>query len=604
MKKILIFIIAIILISCKTNDENNLFAFKNSDGEWGYFNKKGEIVIPPQFKNAHSFNDGYARVQVEFNDKTKYTFIDKNGNYDISKSWDVAKDFSNGLALVRNNLGYPMAINKNLEIAYEFKKADIVSNFSKSRCLYYEINSDSVVSFLLDKNKDTLQKNIDKKFAPQKILSKHLISKPIYETENNLSISLYSDNGKLVSNLQSNFCYISEYSSKVAMAKTCSNKWGLIDENGKILLNPQFDKMFRDGENYIVQIGEKWGWINNEGKNIINPQFSDIRNRGFNNTELAAVKIGNKWGYIDKEGKIEINPRFDSASYFHGNVAIVYTKKAGHGIIDSKGNYIVNPQFDDVLPEYYEIYHDYNLSDRGESNREAYLNTHIYSDYIDVDTIINTIDLNINKSGIYGVNFNDFNILDIGELKPKDQTFKGLDRGYYAVGPGQIFMESFYQDGNYYNSNFYRGNISSSLQLSGDMAKAAKSIFKFSMIFMEPPHKKTLKPVLELEEIYTYYNESVFTARKTKQGFNEIVEKTFNPGKFNFKNINKLIFSFKFKTLSRDQKHNLQKRLNESFDGVNRLNKNNCFKYDFNVQSDGKIELTLSRVSNPCSISL
>ena len=67
-------------------DSFDLFAFKNSNGDWGYLNSEGEIVINNQFEEANPFYDGRARVVIENSDgKDVYVFIDTNGEYDYSK---------------------------------------------------------------------------------------------------------------------------------------------------------------------------------------------------------------------------------------------------------------------------------------------------------------------------------------------------------------------------------------------------------------------------------------------------------------------------------------------------------------------------------------
>ena len=132
-------------------DSFDLFAFKNSNGDWGYLNSEGEIVINNQFEEANPFYDGRARVVIENSDgKDVYVFIDTNGEYDYSKTWDVAMDFSDGLAIVRNNLGYPKAINTDLEVVLEFKEAYSISRFSEGRAFMFKDTGDGQTAILLE----------------------------------------------------------------------------------------------------------------------------------------------------------------------------------------------------------------------------------------------------------------------------------------------------------------------------------------------------------------------------------------------------------------------------------------------------------------------
>ena len=87
MKKFILLLFPLVLgfYSCGSDSKYELFAYENSNGDWGYFDREGQIVITPQFESAYTFHDGKARVEVEFNGKSMYTFIDKKGNYDFSK---------------------------------------------------------------------------------------------------------------------------------------------------------------------------------------------------------------------------------------------------------------------------------------------------------------------------------------------------------------------------------------------------------------------------------------------------------------------------------------------------------------------------------------
>jgi hypothetical protein len=92
-----------------------------------------------------------------------------------------------------------------------------------------------------------------------------------------------------------------------------TGKWGFIDKQGKLVINPQFDR----AENFVdglapVRIGDektgKWGFIDKQGKLVINPQFDEIVadwDVEFSFKEKSIpVRIGDektgKWGFISR----------------------------------------------------------------------------------------------------------------------------------------------------------------------------------------------------------------------------------------------------------------------------------------------------------------
>lgn len=130
-----------------------------------------------------------------------------------------------------------------------------------------------------------------------------------------------------------------------------ADKWGYIDETGKFVIKPQFEKAERFSEGFAaVKVGDKFGYIDKTGKFIINPQFDDEwQADNVFSDGLAPFFINKKAGYIDKTGKIIINAQFDYASSFREGLAAVELS-GKWGFIDKAGKYIINPQFEQVSP--------------------------------------------------------------------------------------------------------------------------------------------------------------------------------------------------------------------------------------------------------------
>lgn len=67
------------------------------DNKWGYMNKLGQMVIPPQYDSANDFSEGFAAVRV----KDRYGFINKQTDMVCDPRFYRAFRFSEGLSLVK-----------------------------------------------------------------------------------------------------------------------------------------------------------------------------------------------------------------------------------------------------------------------------------------------------------------------------------------------------------------------------------------------------------------------------------------------------------------------------------------------------------------------
>jgi hypothetical protein len=133
-------------------------------------------------------------------------------------------------------------------------------------------------------------------------------------------------------------------------------KWGFIDSDGKVLVQPEWDATDIStvlGQLVICSEGlcgvkkdGKWGFVDYSGRLAIPAQFDAV---GPFIEGLARVKLGNQFGYIDKTGQYAINPQFDQAGDFHSGLAAVHAD-GGWGFINKAGTYVIKPHFQNVDP--------------------------------------------------------------------------------------------------------------------------------------------------------------------------------------------------------------------------------------------------------------
>jgi hypothetical protein len=269
-----------------------------------------------------------------------FQYIDKEGKIVINPQFSKATIFRNGLALVRTSGDEP-----KWGFISEDGKFAITANY-KSATVF----SDDLAWVVSENGPPTA---INSKGAP-KVTLKDAETVKIYKE----GLSAFSINdgsgvkwgfvdkeGKVKINPQ--FSNTGNFSNGKCAVKNSDGKCGYIDKEGKIVINYQFDeaKEFVSGK-AIVVLGDKTGLIDETGKYLINPQFSDMVDDG----GKYLIEQDQKWGWCDKEGKIIINPQFGRAFPFMGNDLAAVNSGERWGYIDIKGKFVINTQFDMALP--------------------------------------------------------------------------------------------------------------------------------------------------------------------------------------------------------------------------------------------------------------
>lgn len=290
---------------------NNGLAKVRINGQSGYINRQGKTIIAPNFDRVldfskpdnlalawkHGKNRGYINNQGKYQIDPKYArnmagqfsegkaytclvsicgYIDTNGKEVIERQYPGAGRFSEGLAPVKTDgkWGYinktgTFSIPRTFDEAYQFRES------------------------LAPVKKDNQWMYIDKNERPV---------------------------------IQGNFDKVSYFSEGLAAVKQ-NNKWGYIDREGNMVIEAKFDEPrdspkrfdcdatdiignkaeckyldnrhdFSEGLAAIYMNG-KWGYIDRQGKIVIQPQFSQANNFS---ERLAYVCQGEnndkKCGYI------------------------------------------------------------------------------------------------------------------------------------------------------------------------------------------------------------------------------------------------------------------------------------------------------------------
>ncbi len=335
-----------------TEFDSSLVPVKNGE-RWGYVNLKGEFVINPQFDEASPFLCGYACIKKG----DKYGYINKKGEYVIQPQYSQAQSFHEGVAWVTRKGSAPILINTKGEELLEMKDAETCYSFSDgfARVLSYDEKGNAQYGFI--------DKKGNYKGGIKYVYAGNFLGGLAYGVMNNSDstsvrgfIPMNSSGFSFVLPDSLNLPYSDDFPfhNGFAIVQGESRLKGLIDKEGKIVVNPQFDDLEADNKDwYICSLrgSSDKGWCDKTGKIVINPQFDHVL--PFGKSSLAPVEVNDEWGFVDKEGKLKINPQFEFAMPLIENQVAFVQSGDKFGIVDITGKYVANPQFDEILGPYF-----------------------------------------------------------------------------------------------------------------------------------------------------------------------------------------------------------------------------------------------------------
>ncbi len=85
--------------------------YEESNGLYGYVDKKGKWIIEPKFLSAKPFSEGLAAV-LEDSEALKWGYIQPNGTFSIKPQYTAAYEFKDSFAIVTDDNSYVSTIDK------------------------------------------------------------------------------------------------------------------------------------------------------------------------------------------------------------------------------------------------------------------------------------------------------------------------------------------------------------------------------------------------------------------------------------------------------------------------------------------------------------
>ena len=345
------------------------------NGKWGYIDRKGTMVIPPQFGSASEFSEGLAVVTLakdpdsrSLDERQPTGYIGTDGLFKIPPKYEYSSPFKNGLAHVKlAKIEEVKLLDDGRYVDSSGKPVDLIA----------------VMGILAEESNlikghwiDTTGKTIDDTTA----LNILKINRKVFSQMNTITIygrpyeveqyGLKDTNDRVVVNATyddiwdfyndrdgkaytfTRACLASTweiFGAVLAMVKT--QRCGVIDRDGKVVAPLDFDNIqpwpMSEEELVVFTVGckpigagvcqpdtgRKGIFSIKEQRIIVNPLFESI---GVLRDGLIPVSVDGKWGYIDARGKYVILPQFRSAGPFFNGLASVGMA----GYIDKAGKYV------------------------------------------------------------------------------------------------------------------------------------------------------------------------------------------------------------------------------------------------------------------------
>ena len=307
------------------------------NGEWGYINKKGALVIEPRYQQAFDFSEGLAVVRENW----RWKYIDESGEEAFEGSFEDLQAFNEGKAAVRVdgrwgyiNLEGDFIINPRFRGAAPFSNNRAFVRSLDYRDYYYIDETGNALDALsMPGDMDFIESG---SFTEERAL---VLEDGLY--------GYIDPTGNTVIDLQ--YVEALPFSDQLA-AVLISDRWGFIDPMGTITISPQFVSagIFNNGLAPARKNSNQFGYIDKTGTFLIAEQFDEVR--AFNE-ELAPVRMGEKWTFITIDGTPITEAKFDEVEGFNKGLArvITYTLNDENeveeeiGYINESGRYVWFP---------------------------------------------------------------------------------------------------------------------------------------------------------------------------------------------------------------------------------------------------------------------
>ena len=229
---------------------------QNEQGTTVYDNNGTQVKVEPSIAILNTSNDKY-KIKINNDNGTKYGIIDKNGKQIIEEKYSYIEYLHDNFFIVSDENGKLGVIDDNENIKVE------INNSSLQR-----IQDTDLIQTTLIENEETLI--YDKQMNEICKLTNAMVEtiNNYIKVSNEQEIKYFDKNGKEVDALQ-------VYPNSKLLVEIENNKYGFKDRQGNIAVECTFDKAYEFNEYGFaaVQKDGKWGVVDENGKIVQEPIY-------------------------------------------------------------------------------------------------------------------------------------------------------------------------------------------------------------------------------------------------------------------------------------------------------------------------------------------
>ncbi|MCB0566595.1 MAG: WG repeat-containing protein, partial [Phaeodactylibacter sp.] len=270
------------------NFQNGLSWVYSEEGV-GYINSKGEFIVPPKFDKGFDFSRGIARVVVN----NEYGLIDTLGHFAQRPRYSDIQEFNeHGLAVVRygnNNVRYGL-VGRDGELITSLHLREIQPFSDGLAAVKYKDGYGFI---------DTTGRLL----IPDVYSKVSSFSEGLAAVQQDGACGYINTKGDIVIPLEYSKCL--DFTDGKAVVYKGIRKAGLIDRQGKLLIEPSVDRMlaFQEGRGLVRDDKYRFYYIT-EQAHLYDGYYEEATEFKHG---VAVVQVDGKWGIINQKG-IELIP--------------------------------------------------------------------------------------------------------------------------------------------------------------------------------------------------------------------------------------------------------------------------------------------------------